>query len=125
MYVAVCSELIAERGCPCPHQAKGQAAPSPPHSSKSSREFKHKPICERLFCSSVTHSSLGIPSQASGVLLASEFTYVSISLTGRLSTVPGRGGSALASPSGEAAFRVSFQYLSYSRGAGGGGTGEL
>lgn len=36
-------------------------------SSKSSREFKHKPICERIFCSSVIHFSLGIPSQTSGV----------------------------------------------------------
>ena len=125
MYVAVCSELIAERGCPCPHQAKGQAAPSPTPSSKSSREFKHKPICERIFCSSVIHSSLGIPSQVSGVLLAYKLAYVSIILTGRLSTLQGRGGFAFTSPAGAVAFRVSFQYLTYSPGAGGGGTGEL
>lgn len=39
VYVAVCSEFIAEWGCPCPHQAKGQEAPSLTPSSKSSREF--------------------------------------------------------------------------------------
>lgn len=39
VYVAVCSESIAEGGCPRPHHARGR------------REFKHKPICERVFCS--------------------------------------------------------------------------
>lgn len=53
VYVAVYSEFIAEWGRPCPHQAKGQEAPSLTPSSKSSREFKHKPICERIFYSSV------------------------------------------------------------------------
>lgn len=53
VYVAICSEFIAEWACPCPCQAKGQEAPSLTPSSKSSREFKHKPICERIFCSSV------------------------------------------------------------------------
>lgn len=47
-------------------------------SSKSSRELKHKPICERIFRSSVIHSSLGISSQASGVLLASKLPRVLI-----------------------------------------------
>lgn len=30
VYVAVCSEFIAEWGCPCPCQAKGQEAPALP-----------------------------------------------------------------------------------------------
>lgn len=55
-----------------PRHARGQEAPSLTPSSKSSREFKHKPICERIFCSSVTHFSLGITSQTSGVPLASK-----------------------------------------------------
>lgn len=43
-----------------PWPGPGPAVPSLP-SSKSSRELKHKPLCERLFCSSVIHFSLGIP----------------------------------------------------------------
>lgn len=56
----------------------GAETPSVTPSSKSSREFKHKPICERIFCSSVIHSSLGISSQTSGVLLASKLPCVLI-----------------------------------------------
>lgn len=67
---------------------QGAGGPLTP-SSKSSREFKHKPICERIFCSSIIHFSLGIPSQMSGVLLASKLAYVFISPTGRLSAVQG------------------------------------
>nr|KAF6501107.1 hypothetical protein HJG59_008087 [Molossus molossus] len=66
---------------------RGRRHPLAP--SKSSREFKHKPICERIFCSSIIHFSLGIPSQMSGVLLASKLAYVLISPTGRLSTIQG------------------------------------
>ena len=90
VYVAVHSDFIAEWGCPRPCQARGQKTPSLTPSSKSSREFKHKPICERVFCSSVIHSSLGISSQTSGVLLASKLPHVLIwSWREPLSTVPG------------------------------------
>lgn len=58
-------------------------------SPKSSREFKHKPICERIFCLSVIHFSVGLPSQMSGVLLAFKLACVSISLTDRLSIIKG------------------------------------
>lgn len=68
--------------------------------SKSSREFKHKPICERIFCLSVFHFSLGIPSQTSGVLLASKLAYVSISLPDRLSTIKGGDVFAFIYPAG-------------------------
>lgn len=127
VYVAICSKFIAEWG-PRPHQAKGQEAPSLTPSSKSSREFKfkHKPICERIFCSSVIHFSLGIPSQTSGVLLASKLAYVSISLTDRLNTI--RGGWWFC-------FRFScwekWRFMCHSSishthmGQGGGGNGEL
>lgn len=49
--------------------AEGQEAPSLP-SPKSGREFKHKPLCERMFYLSVIHFSVGLPSQTPGVLLA-------------------------------------------------------
>lgn len=122
VYVAVCSEFIAEWGCPCPCQAKGQEAPSLTPSSKSSRGFKHKPICERIFCSNVIHFSLGIPSQTSGVLLASKLPCVFMSLTARLSTLQGVWCFCFHFSCWEKwCFHVSFQYLTYSHGAGGRG----
>lgn len=68
-------------------QGAGGALSSP--SPKSSREFKHKPICERIFCLSVIHFSVGLPSQTSGVLLAFKLACVSIRRTDRLSIVKG------------------------------------
>lgn len=58
-------------------------------SPKSSREFKHKPICERIFCLSVIHFSVGLPSQMSGVLLFFNLACVSISLTDHLNILKG------------------------------------
>lgn len=83
-------------------------------SPKSSREFKHKPICERIFCLSVIHFSLGLSSQTSGVLLAFKLACVSISLTDHLSIVKGVWCSFFV-------VHVSFQDLMYSHGAGGEG----
>lgn len=86
-------------------------------SPKSSREFKHKPICERIFCLSVIHFSVGLSSQTSGVLLAFKLACVSISLTDRLSIVKGVWCSFFV-------VHVSFQDLMYSHGAGGRGKRE-
>lgn len=103
--------------------SQGARSTLSPPSSKSSREFKHKPICERIFCSSVIHFSLGIPSQTSGVLLAFELAYVFISLT-KSPEHRSRGVVVFLLSFlllGEVAFRVSFQCLTYSNGAGGRG----
>lgn len=97
-------------------QGAGGALSSP--SPKSSREFKHKPICERIFCLSVIHFSVGLPSQTSGVLLAFKLACVSIRRTDRLSIVKGMRCCCcflfffLAFLLwGEVAVHVSFQYL--------------
>lgn len=88
VYVAVCSEVCRmRRPVSLTSQGAGGALSSP--SPKSSREFKHKPICERIFCLSVIHFSVGLPSQTSGVLLASKLACVSIRRTDRLSIVKG------------------------------------
>lgn len=88
MYVAVCSEVCRmRRPMSLTSQGAGGALSSP--SPKSSREFKHKPICERIFCLSVIHFSVGLPSQTSGVLLAFKLACVSIRRTDRLSIVKG------------------------------------
>lgn len=90
MYVAVCSEVCRmRRPVSLTSQGAGGALSSP--SPKSSREFKHKPICERIFCLSVIHFSVGLPSQMSGVLLAFKLACVSIRRTDRLSIVKGCG----------------------------------
>lgn len=94
-------------------------------SSKSSREFKHKPICEGLFCLNVIHFSLGIPSQMSGVLLASKLAYVSISLADLPEHRSGCGIFASFLPLEEAGVCVSFQYLTHSHGAGWGEQGTI
>lgn len=88
VYVDVCSEVCRMRlSVSLTSQGAGGTLSSP--SPKSSREFKHKPICERIFCLSVIHFSLGLSSQTSGVLLAFKLACVSISLTDRLSIVKG------------------------------------
>lgn len=94
MYVDVCSEVCRMRlSVSLTSQGAGGTLSFP--SPKSSREFKHKPICERIFCLSVIHFSLGLPSQSSGVLLAFKLACVSISLTDRLSIVKGVWCSSL------------------------------
>lgn len=88
VYVAVCSEVCRMRlSVSLTSQGAGGTLSFP--SPKSSREFKHKPICERIFCLSVIHFSVGLPSQMSGVLLAFKLACVSISLTDRLSIIKG------------------------------------
>lgn len=125
MYVAVGSDFIAEWGWPCPCQAKGQAAPSRNPSSKSSREFKHKPLCERIFCSSVIHFSLGISSQTSGVLLASKLACVFISLD-KIACAPvkGCGVFAFTSPAGRSGVSCVIAVTHILTWGGGGGRGE-
>lgn len=113
MYVDVCSEVCRMRlSVSLTSQGAGGTLSFP--SPKSSREFKHKPICERIFCLSVIHFSLGLSSQTSGVLLAFKLACVSISLTDRLSIVKGVWCSFFV-------VHVSFQDLMYSHGAGGEG----
>lgn len=117
MYVDVCSKVCRMRlSVSLTSQGAGGTLSFP--SPKSSREFKHKPICERIFCLSVIHFSLGLSSQTSGVLLAFKLACVSISLTDRLSIVKGVWCSFFV-------VHVSFQDLMYSHGAGGRGNGEL
>lgn len=126
MYVAVGSDFIAEWGWPCPCQAKGQAAPSRNPSSKSSREFKHKPLCERIFCSSVIHFSLGISSQTSGVLLASKLACVFISLD-KIACAPvkGCGVFAFTSPAGRSGVSCVIAVTHILTWGGGGGEGGM
>lgn len=113
MYVDVCSEVCRLRlSVSLTSQGAGGTLSFP--SPKSSREFKHKLICERIFCLSVIHFSLGLSSQTSGVLLAFTLACVSISLTDRLSIVQGVWCSFFV-------VHVSFQGLMYSHGAGGRG----
>lgn len=113
MYVDICSEVCPLRlSVSLTSQGAGGTLSFP--SPKSSREFKHKLICERIFCLSVIHFSLGLSSQTSGVLLAFTLACVSISLTDRLSIVQGVWCSFFV-------VHVSFQGLMYSHGAGGRG----
>lgn len=59
VYVAVCSEVCRMRlSTSLTSQGAGGTLSFP--SPKSSREFKHKPICERIFWLSVIHFSLGL-----------------------------------------------------------------
>lgn len=126
MYVAVCSKVCRMRlSVSLTSQGAGGTLSFP--SPKSSREFKHKPICERIFCLSVIHFSVGLPSQMSGVLLFFNLACVSISLTDHLNILKGMCCWFFFLAFllwGEVAVHVSFQYLTDSHGLGGGQVGN-
>lgn len=67
VYVAVCSEFIAEGGCPRPHHARGRSTPSPA-TPGAAENLSTSLFVRESFCSRVIHFSLGIPSRTSGVL---------------------------------------------------------